>query len=105
MPKTVMPGLALAAICAMAAPTIATAQSSPALIAGAPAPQPGDFCYYAGLAYSESAMLTIDVPFRRDSPAATQKELLTCVRSEDGQSLVWAGTNLERPGTVLRVGE
>ncbi len=79
-----MPGLARAAICAIGAPTVATARTAPALIAGAPATQPGDFFCYAGLAYSGSAMPTIDVPFRRDIPAATRKELLACVRSENG---------------------
>ena len=57
------------------------------------------FCYHAGLAYSENALVTIDIPFRRESPTAVQKRLLRCVQSDSGENLVWVVTSEERtPG-------
>ena len=47
------------------------------------------FCYYNGLAYSENALLTIEVTHRRESPVATQKAMLECRQSENAETLVW----------------
>ena len=57
------------------------------------------FCYYDGLAYSSQSLLTVDVPFRRDSAEATQKRLLKCVVSEEGD-LFWQEFDLERTSII-----
>lgn len=92
---------AAAVLVALALPVVAWAQSMPATITLAPEPQPGAFCYYAGLAYSENALLAVDVPYRRDSPEATQKELMRCLRDKANGSLGWKVTDLERPSTLI----
>ena len=57
------------------------------------------FCYYGGLAYSSQALLTVDVPFRRDSAEATQKRLLKCVVSDEG-GFFWQQFDLERTSII-----
>ena len=71
----------------------ALAQTAPAVITTPPAPE--GVCYYAGLAYSPEALLTVEVPFRRESPQATQKRLLKCAALEDGETLGWVVFTLE----------
>ena len=58
----------------------------------------GRFCYYAGLAYSESASLTLDVPNRREGTEATQAREFLCSRDEESGSLIWVGIDIERRG-------
>lgn len=56
------------------------------------APVPADqtqVCFYAGLTYSKHAVLTVDVPLRRESPQATQKRLLICDTLEGEDTLGW----------------
>ncbi|SFL23916.1 hypothetical protein [Shimia haliotis] len=74
--------------------TGAMAQTSQSVIL-APAAPAGAACYYAGLAYSPAAVITVDVPFRRESPTATQKQLLKCVVLEDGESWGWEPHSME----------
>ncbi len=54
------------------------------------------FCYYEGLAYSLHAIVLVQVPFRRESPTATQARLLECVEADAGDTLVWRVTQQER---------
>ncbi len=56
------------------------------------------FCYYAGLAYSEDASLTIDVPNRREGTEAVQKRELRGTRQDDSTSLKWVAIDIERQG-------
>ena len=56
------------------------------------------FCYHAGLAYSESSSITLDVPNRRDGTEAVQKREFLCTRDESSNNLVWVGVDLERSG-------
>ncbi len=50
---------------------------------------PEDFCYYNGLAFSENAVLTVDIANRRESPQATQKAMLLCLRNAETGNLTW----------------
>ncbi len=56
------------------------------------------FCYYAGLAYSEDASLTLDVPERRQGTDALQKREFICVRNDNTGNLTWVGIDVERQG-------
>ncbi len=56
------------------------------------------FCYYAGLAYSESASLTLNVPLRREATDASQLREFVCSRDDASGNLVWVGVDLERRG-------
>ena len=77
----------------------AFAQSS--MISVSPIPDDAEkrFCYYEGLAYSSQSLLTVDVPFRRESATATQKRLLRCVVSEEGDHF-WQEFDLERTSII-----
>lgn len=88
MPKTRL-SLVLALV---GLPVVAVAQSAPSVILSAPV---DGYCYYAGLAYSQHALLTVDVPNRRESPQAVQKRLMRCDAGEDG-SLNWVDFDLEQ---------
>ena len=79
----------------------ALAQSS--LLSVSPIPDDAEkrFCYYEGLAYSSLSLLTVDVPFRRESAEATQKRLLKCVVSEEGD-LFWQEFDLERTSIIAQ---
>ncbi|MEM8630795.1 MAG: hypothetical protein AAGF74_06145 [Pseudomonadota bacterium] len=90
-------GLVAASVALSAGVGPASAQDGAMLLAS-PIPDGAEdrFCYYEGLAYSENAMVIIDVPFRRDSPSSTQKRLLQCVSGESGKGLVWSLTSEER---------
>ena len=54
------------------------------------------FCYYAGLAYSLDASMTLAVPDRRQGSTATQQRQFVCSQGED--RLVWVGIDVERAG-------
>jgi len=97
MPEIPMSKPVLAAIFILCAPVSVGAQSAPALITTVPAANAADFCYYAGLPYSRNALLSVDVPLRRESPQAVQKQLLTCKEDKSGNGLSWATTDLTRP--------
>lgn len=56
------------------------------------------FCYYAGLAYSEDASITLEVPDRRQGTEAIQKRLYVCTRSDGAENLKWVGVDIERQG-------
>jgi len=79
----------------------ALAQSS--LLSVSPIPDDAEkrFCYYEGLAYSSQSLLTVDVPFRRESAEATQKRLLKCVVSEEGD-FFWQEFDLERTSIIAQ---
>ncbi len=91
----------LAAILIAASSSAALAQSS--LLSVSPIPDDAEkrFCYYEGLAYSSQSLLTVDVPFRRESAEATQKRLLKCVVSEEGD-LFWQEFDLERTSIIAQ---
>ena len=72
----------------------AMAQTSPAVILSAPV---DGFCYYAGLAYSKNALVTVDVPNRRQDPTALQKRLSRCVEDDAGK-MAWEEYDLEKAG-------
>ncbi|TCL08909.1 hypothetical protein BXY66_0950 [Shimia isoporae] len=74
--------------------TGAVAQTSQPVLMTPTAPS-GPACYYAGLAYSPASVVTVDVPFRRESPTATQKQLLKCVKLEDGETWGWEPHTME----------
>ena len=79
----------------------AFAQSS--ILSVSPIPDDAEkrFCYYGGLAYSSEALLTVDVPFRRESAEAVQKRLLKCVVSEEG-GFFWQEFDLERTSIIAQ---
>ena len=56
------------------------------------------FCYYAGVTYSENGIITIDVPFRRESPQALQKRELVCTRDGETGVMKWVAIDIERQG-------
>lgn len=91
----------LAAILIAASSSAALAQSS--LLSVSPIPDDAEkrFCYYEGLAYSSQSLLTVDVPFRRESAEATQKRLLKCVVSEEGDHF-WQEFDLERTSIIAQ---
>ena len=91
----------LAAILIAASSSAALAQSS--LLSVSPIPDDAEkrFCYYEGLSYSSQSLLTVDVPFRRESAEATQKRLLKCVVSEEGD-LFWQEFDLERTSIIAQ---
>lgn len=72
----------------------AVAQSTPAVVLSAPV---DGFCYYGGLAYSQNALLTVEVPNRRQDPTALQKRLARCVAVESGK-MSWEDYDLEKAG-------
>lgn len=92
--------LAFSVLALCLAPT-AYAQSGSTLLVTPPASSDGprDYCLYAGLAYSQDALLTVDVPYRRESPQAVQKRLLKCTLAEDGENLRWEDFDIENRGT------
>ncbi len=79
----------------------AFAQSSVLSVSPIPDDAQKRFCYYEGLAYSSQSLLTVDVPFRRESAEATQKRLLKCVVSEEGD-LFWQEFDLERTSIIAQ---
>lgn len=58
-------------------------------------PMANEACFFGGLAYSENALLVIDIPNRRDSPQSTQKALLECALNEQGDKLSWRRLDAE----------
>lgn len=58
-------------------------------------PVTSEVCYFGGLAYSENALLVIEVPNRRDSPQSTQKALLECALNEQGDKVTWRRLDAE----------
>ena len=80
---------------------VAFAQSSVLSVSPIPDDAQKRFCYYEGLAYSSQSLLTVDVPFRRESAEATQKRLLKCVVSEEGD-LFWQEFDLERTSIIAQ---
>lgn len=79
------------------AATVAGAQNS-SVLSVSPIPDEAEerFCYYAGLAYSPMALLTVEVPFRRESPSATQKRLMRCEMGDEDDGLVWRDFDIEQ---------
>ena len=90
MMKTMILGGALGAVVA----TGALSQQAPTILTYAPVIE-GSACVYAGLVYSPQALLTVDIPFRRESPQATQKQLLVCELLEDGENWGWVPQKME----------
>lgn len=82
------------AIAAISSADFVAAESNASLLVASPGGAK-DFCYYASLAYSEDALLTVDVTNRRESPQATQKTLMKCVRDEESETLIWRRMNDE----------
>ena len=91
----------LAATLIAASGSAALAQSSILSVSPIPDDAQKRFCYYEGLAYSSQSLLTVDVPFRRESAEATQKRLLKCVVSEEGD-LFWQEFDLERTSIIAQ---
>ncbi len=67
----------------------ASGQTVNTVMQGAPAVTARDVCFYGGLAYSENAVLTVEVPLRKESPQALQKHLLLCGKIEGSDRLGW----------------
>jgi hypothetical protein len=95
-PPTGLRALALAIGCLVAGLSSAAAETLS--VSPIPDDAEGRFCYYAGLAYSEAASITLDVPNRRDSTTATQKREFTCSRDEGKDNLIWVEIDIERRG-------
>jgi hypothetical protein len=89
----------LAAALIGASGSAALAQSTVLSVSPIPDDAEKRFCYYEGLAFSSQSLLTVDVPFRRESAEATQKRLLKCVVSEEGD-LFWQEFDLERTSII-----
>lgn len=93
--------IALACALTFGAAFSVSAQQNSTVLLTAPGSVEGvrDYCLYAGLAYSRDALLTVDIPNRRESPEALQKRLMKCtsVKGEDG--LVWENYDVEQRGT------
>ena len=88
--------LTMAALVGMTS-VAAHAQQSPGLLSAVPgAENAGSFCFYAGLAYSQNALLTVDVPMRRDSPQAVQKRLMRCETQDGSPTMIWVDFNIEQ---------
>ena len=66
----------------------AIAQETKTAIIAAPGGA-NEFCYFGGLAYSQNAILLIDVTDRRESPQATQKAMMECKAGQVGENLKW----------------
>jgi len=84
-----------------ASSSAALAQSTMLSVSPIPDDAQKRFCYYEGLAYSSQSLLTVDVPFRRESAEATQKRLMKCVVSEEGD-LFWQEFDLERTSIIAQ---
>ncbi|TDK50233.1 hypothetical protein [Antarcticimicrobium luteum] len=52
------------------------------------------FCYYAGLAYSAGALITIDTPIRREVVTDRPRKAFRCAKDEAAQGrYVWRETD------------
>lgn len=91
----------LAALIAFGLTAPAAAQQNTTLIVSENALVDGkrDYCLYAGLAYSANALLTVDVPYRRESPQSLQKRLMRCTQAADGGGFAWEDFDIEQRGT------
>ena len=85
---------AAAALVALSTGAIAQQQQTMVTVTPVPADQ-SQVCFYAGLTYSKHAVLSVDVPLRRESPQATQKRLLICDTLEGGDTLGWVPHEME----------
>lgn len=79
---------------------LSTGLASAEMLSVSPIPDSAEarFCYYAGLAYSESASLTVQVPDRRQGTEALQQRAFICVRDDASGNLIWQGIDVERQG-------
>ncbi len=75
--RTGILGVACAAVCA--GTVMAQAPTPP--LGASPLPKDGEyrFCYYRGLAYSAGAMITVNVPIRREVVSDRPTKAFRCV--------------------------
>jgi len=66
-----------------------------------PIPQGAEerFCYYAGLAYSPDAIVSLDIPLARQGQLLTQKGVLLCTRDPETGLLSWAVVDTDPQST------
>lgn len=82
---------AVIAVAATVCGAYAARAETPVPVPGGASPMPPDvelrFCYYAGLAYSTGAIVTIDVPNRREVVTDRSRKAFRCIRdnSEHGR--------------------